>query len=193
MLLTRVDFGLNFNRPANPSSPGLTGRSSIPEAARFESRSRGVLDHPHARVMTTENVGRSCSLKHTSAFSRQVCPSHKHFSPKREQGIPGARCTRGLACKTVRKGAHEHTGSAEALRHPPRNGLTAYAALTPATNSSCHRRCRLDGYPDPVGSKSPPAAWHQQRVSGPHGFAVRSLPSSPIGFAGLWRRSSCAP
>src|SRR5882757_9184974 len=58
--------------------------------------------------------------------------------------MPGARCTRGLACKTVRKGAHEHTGSAETLRHPPRNGLTAYAVLTPATNSSCHRRCRLE-------------------------------------------------
>src|SRR4249919_2250070 len=29
---------------------------------------------------------------------------------------------------------------------------------------------------------SPPAAWHQQRVSGPHGFAVRNE-----------RRSSCAP
>jgi hypothetical protein len=26
---------------------------------------------------------------------------------------------------------------------------------------------------DPVGSNSPPAAWHQPRVSGPHGFAVR--------------------
>src|ERR1700674_2399620 len=64
---------------------------------------------------------------------------------QREQGMPGARCTRGLVCKIVRKNAHEHTGSAETLRHPPRNGLTAYAALSPATNSSCHRRCRLDG------------------------------------------------
>jgi hypothetical protein len=37
---------------------------------------------------------------------------------------------------------------------------------------------------DPVGSISSPTAWHQQRVSGPHGFAVRSHPSSPKGFAG---------
>jgi hypothetical protein len=29
----------------------------------------------------------------------------------------------------VRKGAHEHTGSAETLRHPPRNGFTAYIVL----------------------------------------------------------------
>jgi hypothetical protein len=59
--------------------------------------------------------------------------------------MPGARCTRGLVCKIVRKNAHEHTGSAETLRHPPRNGSTAYGELSPATNSSCHRRCRLDG------------------------------------------------
>jgi hypothetical protein len=61
--------------------------------------------------------------------------------------MPGARCTHGLVCKIVRRNAHEHTGSAEALRHSPRNGFTAYIALSPATNSSCHRRCRLDGVP----------------------------------------------
>ena len=64
---------------------------------------------------------------------------------KREPGMPDARCTRGLVCKIVRRNAHEHTGSAEALRHSLRNGFTAYAVLSPATNSSCHRRCRLDG------------------------------------------------
>jgi hypothetical protein len=71
----------------------------------------------------------------------QTCPSKK-----REQGMPGARCTRGLVCKIVRKGAHEHTGSAESIRHPPRNGFTAYAVISSATNSFCHRRCRLDGW-----------------------------------------------
>jgi hypothetical protein len=43
-------------------------------------------------------------------------------------------------------GAHEHTGTAGALRHSLRNGLTAYAALSPETNSSCLRHCRLDGW-----------------------------------------------
>jgi hypothetical protein len=70
--------------------------------------------------------------------------------------MPGARCTRGLVCKIVRKNAHEHTGSAETLRHPPRNGFTAYIALSPATNSSCHRRQRIKVLPDPVGLTSPP-------------------------------------
>jgi hypothetical protein len=63
--------------------------------------------------------------------------------------MPGARCTRGLVCKIVRKNAHEHTGSAEALRHSLRNGFTAYAVLSPATNSSCHRHRRIKGFVAP--------------------------------------------
>src|ERR1700682_622627 len=43
--------------------------------------------------------------------------------------MPDARCTRGLACKRQKENAHEHTGSAEALRHSLRNGFTAYSAL----------------------------------------------------------------
>jgi hypothetical protein len=47
--------GGKFLAPLCPSSsPGLTGRSSIPEAAVLEPRSRGVLDAPHARSMTAE-------------------------------------------------------------------------------------------------------------------------------------------
>ena len=47
--------------------------------------------------------------------------------------MPDARCTRGLVCKNVQRSAHEHTGSAEAIRHSLRNGLTAYAVLSPAS------------------------------------------------------------
>jgi hypothetical protein len=35
------------------SSPGLTGRPSIPETAVIDPKGPGVLDHPHARVMTS--------------------------------------------------------------------------------------------------------------------------------------------
>jgi hypothetical protein len=119
--------------------------------------------------------------KHKHAFSRlkkpEVCLNL--VPPEREQGMPGACCTRGLVCKRWSKGAHEHTGTAGALRHSLRNGLTAYAELSLETNSSCLHRCRLDGSIDPVGPNSPPAAWHQPRVSGPHGFAVRSNVDHP--------------
>jgi hypothetical protein len=53
----------------------------------------GILDRPPARTMTAECV---------AAFSRRICARglHKHLSlpPEREQGMPGARCTRGLVC-----------------------------------------------------------------------------------------------
>src|ERR1700730_5767576 len=65
--------------------------------------------------------------------------------------MPDARCTRGLACKTGNESAHEHTGSAEAIRHSLRNGFTAYNALSSATNSSCHRHWRINGIFAPVG------------------------------------------
>jgi hypothetical protein len=50
--------------------------------------------------------------------------------------MPGARCTRGLACKGRKKCAHEHTGTVGTLRHSLRNGFTAYAVLS-------RRRIRL--------------------------------------------------
>src|SRR5665213_1172127 len=54
-------------------------------------------------------------------------------TPRGEQGRPGARCTRDLACKNNEKDAHEHTGSAEAVRPSLRNGFTAYFVLSLAT------------------------------------------------------------
>jgi hypothetical protein len=50
---------------------------------------------------------------------------------KRGQGMPGARCTRGLLCKRAQKGAHEHTGSAEAIRHSLRSGLNGFLRALP--------------------------------------------------------------
>ena len=148
-----------------------------------------------------ESTGKSTAdslpeTKHKHAFSRlkesprfaQPCPSNE-----KEQGMPGACCTRGLVCKRWSKGAHEHTGTAGALRHSLRNGLTAYAALSLETNSSCLHHCRLDGSIDPVGSNAPPAAWHQPRVSGLHGFAVRFSavrPARRVTLRGLPRPAS---
>ena len=47
--------------------------------------------------------------------------------------MPGARCTRDLVCHSAKKGAHEHTGERRTLRHPLRNGFTAYNALSPVS------------------------------------------------------------
>src|SRR5882724_8069667 len=42
------------------------------------------------------------------------------------------------------------TGTPEITRHSPRNGFTAYSVLSPATNSSCHRRWRIKAQSNPV-------------------------------------------
>ena len=47
--------------------------------------------------------------------------------------MPGARCTRGLVCQKMHIGAHEHTGAAEALRHPLRNGFNGCFVLSPVS------------------------------------------------------------
>jgi hypothetical protein len=76
------------------------------------------------------------------------CARVLHEPPPEREGAGECRvrAAPAVSCAKVHeRNAHEHTGSAETLRHPPRNGFTAYAVLSPATNSSCHRRCRLDG------------------------------------------------
>ena len=77
---------------------------------------------------------------------------------ERAQGRPGARCTRGLVCNGTKKCAHEHTGPAESIRPSLRNGLTAYGALSPETNSFCLRRRRIDGLTNPVGLRTTSAS-----------------------------------
>ena len=85
---------------------------------------------------------------------------------KRAQGRPGARCTRGLACKSRVENAHEHTGSAEAVRPSLRNGFTAYFVLSPArpgllVTVARVKRELLKNLTPAIGA------------SGPHDFAVR--------------------
>src|SRR5512147_1270489 len=68
--------------------------------------------------------------------------------PKNQRGRREGRVlagTRGLVCNSANKNAHEHTGISRGIRPSLRNGLTAYAALSPETNSSCLRRRRIGG------------------------------------------------
>ena len=80
-----------------------------------------------------------------SRGARRPSFSMNFVPPEREQGMPGACCTRGLVCNVCIRYAHEHTGTAGALRHSLRSGFTAYAALSLETNSFCLHHCRLDG------------------------------------------------
>src|SRR5665647_960604 len=77
--------------------------------------------------------------------SREVWSARSALMSQRAQGKPGARCTRGLACKIVQRSAHEHTGSAEAVRPSLRNGFNGFlrtlpgdrAFLSPSSVKTC--------------------------------------------------------
>src|SRR5437762_1264507 len=80
------------------------------------------------------------------AFARAL-PTFRQTRGRRECRVlaaPAVSCARDGG-----RGAHEHTGTAGALRHSPRNGLTAYAALSLETNSSWLHRRRIDGIGKP--------------------------------------------
>ena len=122
--------------------------------------------------------------KDTLPRSRDTpCPSFaKSSAPKkRAQGRPGARCTRGLACKGREEDAHEHTGSAEAVRPSLRNGFTAYFALSPVIGFLATVA------PEKLASQELDAS---VEASGPHDFAVRV---SAVRLAALSRPSLPAP
>ena len=106
----------------------------------------------------------------------------KTFSPKRGSRECRVHAAPAVSCAKVRiENAHEHTGTVGTLRHSLRNGFTAYAALSPETNSSCLRRWRISGWSNPVGSTSPP---------------LNLAPATGVGTTRfcrtLQRRSSCA-
>src|SRR5215212_5094684 len=57
-----------------------------------------------------------------------------NFTPsriQRAQGMPDARCTRGLVSKRAQEVRPRAYRAAESIRHPLRSGFTAYGALSP--------------------------------------------------------------
>jgi hypothetical protein len=123
---TRRDWMIQYNPNVSfvHSCTGLTCKFPIQTAADTPSRSRGAT---RAR-----------------SFARTLSPRKRGSRECRMHAAPAVSCA-----NCTKENAHEHTGSAEALRHSLRNGFTAYAALSPATNSSCHRRRRIHGLVEP--------------------------------------------
>ncbi len=84
------------------------------------------------------------TARHVIAFSRRVSPEFcpprvpPHSRGRREcrvHAAPAVSCA-----NSAKRNAHEHTGSAEAVRHPLRSGFTVYIALSSGTGLSCPRR-----------------------------------------------------
>jgi hypothetical protein len=117
-------------------------RGTLGRLARGESRSLVArMERSAIRDSSSAGPGLRCApsglqeFNHTFAIPRRVSPGVCVLPfvlfGKRAQGKPGARCTRGLACKIVQKSAHEHTGSAEAVRPSLRNGFNGFLRALP--------------------------------------------------------------
>ena len=78
--------------------------------------------------------------------------------------MPGARCTRGLVCQTVHYRRTRAYRAAEAVRHPLRNGFTAYFVLSPVSGLFATVT------PEKLASQELNASI---AAPGPHDFAVR--------------------
>ena len=119
--------------------------------------------------------------KHDFTISRpdlpEACYRISLPSSRRVQGMPGARCTRGLVCNRRKKHAHEHTGSAEASdipcamalrlisRSPRRAGLVvtvisgiASTNLTPASGRQDHATLPYASVPHVKGTSASTAS-----------------------------------
>jgi hypothetical protein len=121
---------------------------------------------------------RISNSKCASAFSRRDFARALRFvvpRKKREQGMPDARCTRGLVCKYVRKKAH--TSIQVQRRH---SGIPCAMALRLTSRSPrriglcCLRRLRIAGSSAPGRADLPSADLTPTiEASGPHDFTVR--------------------
>src|SRR5438552_14936094 len=120
------------------------------------------------------------------AFSPEVC---KLFASLENRGRRECRmrAAPAVSCAKVRKnGAHEHTGSAEAVRHPLRNGVTAYFVLSPVERACCHRHLRKH----PTGLA--PASRRQDHTTSPYALAfssgTKNVPDAKASIASLAQR-----
>jgi hypothetical protein len=130
------------------------------------------------------------------AFSRHDAPEFcKFIRPHKKEGR-GATLKRGrgedrvraapeVSCaKVANRNAHEHTGSAEAVRPSLRDGFTAYLRALPGET----RACLSPSLPGRVSC--PKNLTPAIGASGPHDFAVRF---SHARQSQLWRPSLPAP
>ena len=103
-------------------------------------------------------------------FAREVS------RPSKSKGAGNAGCTLHPRSRVQmgKESAHEHTGSAEAIRHSLRNGFTAYFVISPE-NRACLPPSPADSWLIRARSGDLPSAdlTPTSEAPGPHDFAVR--------------------
>jgi len=168
----KVDSGLRSEHAQIKDSWALILRGSLRSHLQRQRQSRcaGMTD-----------------LRYASAFPRRDGPEfYKTASPLlRIEGVGNAGCPMHPQPRVRCMKWHTSvvtTGPPDSPGIPARNGFTAYFVLSPATNSSCHRRWRIKGSSNPVefdfasASLTPATGARTTRLHRP-----------------LKRRSSCTP
>src|SRR5438093_12581737 len=83
--------------------------------------------------------------------------------------MPGARCTGGLVCRNCALRRTRAYRAAETLRHPLRNGFTAYFVLSSVSGLFCHRHL-AENFPQGLA----PASRRQDHTTSPYALAFSS-------------------
>ena len=110
------------------SSPGLTGRPSIPEALVLEPRGRGVLDAPHARGMTAVGDAnlRSRGTKCPSCWKRTALEIRRGRRECRMRVAPEAAC----AAKSTGVSNQGYTATAGGFKRSSQHQLFSLMTAT---------------------------------------------------------------
>jgi hypothetical protein len=123
-----------------PSSASLEGWATFPAAILRDAAKRPLLrmtaadsvfahrDSGGFKFQTIFIRGRNSAIS-PRIFAR-VFHQHRTLLDQREQGMPGARSARSLACKS-RKHASKSPRSRRVARHSPRNGFNGFLRALP--------------------------------------------------------------
>jgi hypothetical protein len=147
--------------PASPSSfagasPTLQERASLVSTPQ----GRGEGARPHCRDVEAQSIHlHSRQFQTHLRASRRGAPewlqesyARKGRGECRVPDAPAASCAEGVG--SVRTSIHSESPEQPGI--PARNGFTAYNALSPVTNSFCHRRRRIKALSNPVELAKPP-------------------------------------
>jgi hypothetical protein len=121
--------------------------------------------------------------KHTFTIPRRDSPGFCRSSPAllEKRGRRESRVRAAPAVSRARrvKSAHEHTGSAEAVRPSLRNGFNGFLRALPGDRLSCHRRFARQS----ALRNLKPAPGRQDHTTSPSAIARRSSKALPASTA----------
>ena len=99
---------------ASPHTPVILREGEDPVRRGLSVLSSASLEYWIVRPSAQSRTRRTMTVRCVSAFSPRIAPEvcwiSSPSSNQRAQGMPDARCTRGLMRNVHRKCAHEHTG-----------------------------------------------------------------------------------